>query len=253
MRNPFIFFTASILFLMLSQWHVHARDASDPSLAATVAPEGPTVSHDIWNTLVQLYVSADGVVNYKGFKQSKGRLDVYLQQLSQHSPQASWSREEQMAYWINLYNAATVALIVEHYPLKSIMDIEKPWDKAFVKVGSKTYTLNQIEHEILRPQFKDPRIHFAVNCASQSCPELLNQAYSASKLNQQLESQTKKFVNNPKHNSIDKSEVSQLFNWYKEDFIKEGTVVDYLNSYAKTPFKKGKALSFREYDWNLNE
>lgn len=253
MSKPFIFFTAIVVFLSFISTSTQARDGSGQALAANASTVEPGVSHDIWNTLVGLYVSDNGAVNYKGFKQSSGRINVYLQQLSQQSPQESWSREEQMAYWINLYNAATVALIVEHYPLKSIMDIDKPWDKAFVKVGSKTYSLNQIEHEILRPQFQDPRIHFAVNCASQSCPELLNEAYTADKLNQQLEKQAKAFINNPKHNSVANAEVSQLFNWYKDDFIKKGTVVDYLNTYSNTPFKKGTKLSFREYDWNLND
>ena len=249
MTKPIIFFISSIFLGLWLHVSLQAKDGDKSPLAATQSQETQAVSHEIWNTLVQMYVSDKGAVNYKGFKQSKGRLDVYLQQLSQNPPQSSWNRNEQMAYWINLYNAATVALIVENYPLKSIQDIDKPWDKAFIKVGDKTYNLNQIEHEILRPQFQDPRIHFAVNCASQSCPELLNEAYTAAKLDEQLEKQTKTFINNPKHNSA--SEVSQLFNWYKDDFTKNGTVLDYLNKYADTPYKG--TLRFRPYDWNLNE
>ena len=249
MTKPIIFSVITILTGLILTFHVQAKDGNSSLLAATPSSETATASHEIWNTLLQLLVSEEGAVNYKGFKQSEGRLSVYLQQLAKNPPQSSWSRNEQMAYWINLYNAATVSLILQHYPLTSIQDIEKPWDQKFIKVGDKTYTLNQIEHEILRPQFQDPRIHFAVNCASQSCPELLNEAYTAAKLDQQLEAQAKSFVNNPKHNSSEG--VSQLFNWYKEDFTKKGTVVDYLNRYAKTPYKG--SLTFKDYDWNLNE
>lgn len=232
---------------------LQAKDAKDAQLAASAPTESITSPHDIWNTLLGMYVSADGVVDYKSFKRSEARLSVYLDMLSKDAPQASWSREKKMAYWINLYNASTVALILKNYPLKSITDLGKPWDQAFIKVGSKTYTLNQVEHEILRPQFQDARIHFAVNCAAISCPALLNEAYSADKLNQQLDTQTRKFINNNKHNSVSSSEVSELFKWYKEDFTKKGSVIDFLNQYAATPYKKGKTLGYKTYDWGLNE
>ena len=130
--------------------------------------------------------------------------------------QSSWSRNEKMAYWINLYNASTVQLILNNYPTSSIQNINggKPWDKRWIKSGSKTYTLNEIENSILRPQFKDARIHFAVNCAAKSCPRLMNKAFTASNLNSLLDENARWFINNSTFNDISakKVEISKIFN-----------------------------------------
>lgn len=215
---------------------------------------GP-VSHAGWNTLLQKYVSASGKVNYKGFKQSKVELEKYLKLLGDNPPTADWSKNDRLAYWINAYNAFTIKLIVDNYPVKSIQDLGKPWDKKFIVLGGKTYSLNDIEHEIIRKKFNEPRIHFAVNCASQSCPDLLNQAFTGATLNQQLDAITRKFINNPKHNSItaSKAEITQLFNWYGDDFKKSGTIIEFVNKYSKTKLNADAKITFREYDWNLNE
>lgn len=212
-------------------------------------------SHELWNELLGKYVSASGKVNYKGFKADKAKLESYLKLLSENAPAADWSKNEKMAFWINAYNAFTIKLIVDKYPLKSIRDLDKPWDTKFIKIGNTSYSLNEIEHTILRKQYFDPRIHFAVNCASKSCPEILNRAFTADKLNAQLESLTKKYINNTFHNSLsaDKVEISSLFDWYKEDFTKTGTVIDFINKYAANPVKATAAISYKNYDWNLNE
>jgi len=213
------------------------------------------VSHTAWNSLLQKHVSASGAVDYKGFQNEEAQLQSYLKQLADNAPADSWSDEEKLAYWINLYNAYTVDLILDHYPLKSIRDISEPWDTPIAKVGDKTYSLNQVEHEIVRKRFNEPRIHFAVNCASQSCPELLNKAYTAENLDQLLEQQTKKFINNPKHNEIsaDQVRISSIFDWYKEDFVKNGTVIDFLNTYSNTEIKENASVGYKDYNWNLNE
>ena len=212
-----------------------------------------TVDHSAWDKLLRKYVSAAGKVNYKGIKANKTALDAYLKALDVPFKD-SWSRSEKMAYWINAYNAFTVKLIVDNYPLKSIMDLHggKPWDQSWIKLGGKTYSLNDIEHKILRPQFKDARIHFAVNCAASSCPPLLNQAWTAKNLNSNLERQAKQFINNAKYNSVasDKLTISKIFEWYQEDF---GDLVNYLNKYAGTKIKVGPKVNFKEYDWALNE
>ncbi len=223
-----------------------------PIVKKPAAPMG--VSHDAWDAMLRKNVSSAGKVNYKAFKAQQAALDQYLKTLSDNPVQASWSRNEKMAYWINAYNAYTIKLIVDNYPVASITDLHggKPWDKKWIKLGSKTYSLNNIENDILRPQFKDARIHFAVNCAAKSCPPILNRAWTAKNLNSNFEKQAKAFINNNSFNTIsaDKVEVSKIFDWYKEDF---GKLINYLNKYANTKINAGAAVSYKAYNWKLNE
>lgn len=210
-----------------------------------------SVSHEIWDQLLQKYVSNTGKVNYNGLKGEMSQLDSYIKLLSSTYPNGEWSRKEQLAYWINVYNANTVKLILLNYPLKSITDLGKPWDKQFINVGKISYSLNQIENEIIRPIFQEPRIHFAVNCAAKSCPPLLNEAFTPEKLNNQLDKQTRAFINSSANNiAAGKVEVSKIFDWYGEDF---GELIAYLNKYASIPIHESAKISFREYDWALNE
>ena len=222
-------------------------------LIPTALPANPP-SHEAWDALLKKYVSATGKVNYKGIKADKTKLEDYLKTLSSDAPEASWSKPEQMAYWINAYNAFTVKLIVDNYPLPSINKLHggKPWDHKWIKIGGKTYSLNNIENDILRPQFKDARIHFAVNCAAKSCPPLLNTAWTASNLNANLDAQAKKFINNTAFNKLStkKVEVSKIFEWYAEDF---GKIIDFINKYAATKVSAKAKVSYVEYDWGLNE
>lgn len=211
-------------------------------------------SHETWDALLKKHVSATGQVNYKGIKAEKSKLEDYLKTLSTNAPEESWSKAEQMAFWINAYNAFTIKLIVDNYPTSSITKLHagKPWDQKWIKIGSKTYTLNNIENDILRPQFKDARIHFAVNCAAKSCPPLLNAAWTATNLNSNLDAQAKKFINNPAFNKLSekKAEVSKIFEWYAADF---GKLIDFLNKYATTKASAKAKVSYLEYDWGLNE
>ena len=211
--------------------------------------------HSIWDGILKKYVSASGQVNYRSLKTARGSLDQYLNYLKENPLNPDWDRQVQLAYWINAYNAFTVDLILRHYPLKSIMDLQKPWDQKFIQLGDKRYSLNQIEHEIVRPVFQEPRIHFALVCAATSCPKLLNTAYRWDLLDKQLDSQTRYFLNRSGKNEIseDKVVVSQLFNWYGEDFTKTGTLIDYLNDYASIKISKSALIEFAEYDWSLNE
>ena len=163
--------------------------------------ERRTITHENWTKLVEQHVTLSGKVNYKGFIKDKIALDDYLDTLSNHPPGKNWNEAEQLSYWINAYNAFTVKLIIDHYPLKSIKDIagnlpmiNSPWDMKFFKIGGVDFDLNTIEHEILRKKFEEPRIHFAINCASFSCPKLRNEAFEANKLEEQLEDQTNYFM-----------------------------------------------------------
>lgn len=216
-----------------------------------IAPGKPT--HDLWDELLRKYVTADGKVNYAGFQKDKAALESYLGGLTRNPVQDDWSRNEKMAYWINAYNAFTVKLIVDNYPVSSIMKLHngKAWDVKWIQLGSKTYTLNNIENDILRPKYKDARIHFAVNCAAESCPPLLNRAFTADKLESQLEQQAKAFINNAKYNSISANSVaiSRIFEWYAGDF---GNIVDYLNKYSNTRINANATVKYQEYDWALN-
>ena len=210
-------------------------------------------SHSAFNTLLKRYVTSSGRVNYSGFKSRKSDLDDYLKHLEDNPVQSSWSKNEKMAYWINLYNAATIQLILENNPKSSIKEIndEKPWDKRWIKSGSKTYTLNEIENLILRPQFKDARVHFAINCAAVSCPRLMNKAFTADNLDSLLDENARWFINNSTYNSLSakKVEISKIFDWYADDF---GNVIDYLNRYATTEIKSAAKITYKEYNWNLN-
>lgn len=222
-------------------------------------------SHDIFDSLLSRHVDKEGLVDYEGFITDKEGLEAYLQLLSQNPPDRnSWSREEQLAYWINAYNAFTLKLIIDHYPLESIREIgpslEIPlvntvWHLEFFEIGGQPASLDEIEHKILRKEFDEPRIHFAINCASVSCPKLLNRAFTAEKLEAQLEKVSREFINDPNRNSLgaQKAEISSIFSWFEEDFTKNGSLLDFLNRYAKAPLKPTTKISFMEYDWRLNE
>ncbi len=222
---------------------------ADVALIKTVAP-----SHTIFDSLLQKYVTATGQVNYKGLKANKTVLVAYCDSLSIHTPQDDWSRSEKMAYWINAYNAFTIKLIVDNYPTTSILKFDggKTWDVKRIALGGKKYSLNMIENEILRPQFKDPRIHFAVNCAAKSCPPIYNRAYTAENLEATLEARAKSFLNNSAYNTItgNKATVSKIFDWYGVDF---GDLKAFLNKYADTQLRPGATVQFNEYNWDLNE
>jgi hypothetical protein len=215
------------------------------------------VDHDAWNLMLKKNVGTSGKVNYKGMKASLSGLEKYLKYLKENAPKSEWSKNEKLAYWINLYNASTVHLIVSNYPTSSITKLSggKPWDKKFVKSGDKIYSLNQIENEIVRPRFNDPRIHAALNCAAVSCPNLLNEAFTASALNNQLNKQSKVWANDVTKNKLEgtKVKVSQIFDWYAADFKAGGGVVAFINKYADTKVSSKAKVSYLEYNWALNE
>ncbi|MEH6659662.1 DUF547 domain-containing protein [Leeuwenhoekiella marinoflava] len=224
-------------------------------LTSTTANSAENIDHSAWDALLKKHVDANGMVNYKGFKTDRSKLDAYLKQLSGYKPSNDWSVQELLAYYINLYNAYTVALILNNYPVKSIKAINGAWTKGIVPVGNKELSLGGIENGVLR-KMNEPRIHFAINCASVSCPKLLNEAYTAGKINEQLERATKEFVNSDKNDiSVNSPKVSSIFDWYKKDFItdKTPTVADYINQYSKTKINSGATISYKDYDWNLNE
>jgi hypothetical protein len=233
---------------------------SIPGMAGTIPP-----NHQTWDQLLKAHVSPTGIVDYKGFIKDKAKLDAYLKTISENAPdRKTWSKNEQLAYWINAYNAFTVKLIVDNYPVKSIRDlgpalkipmIKDVWHYKFFKIGGQESSLDEIEHSILRKEFEEPRIHFAINCASVSCPPLLNEAFTAAKMESQLDRVAKTFVNDKSRNKISANavEISSIFSWFKGDFTKNGSIIDFLNKYSTLKINSNAKVSHLDYNWNLNE
>lgn len=220
---------------------------------------------NIWTDLLQKHVRKDGLVDYPGFIADKDKLQSYLTSLSDNPPSDNWSKNDKIAYWLNAYNAFTIKLIVDHYPLKSIKDlggkhqiifINTPWDIKFFKIGGKTMTLNRIEHRILRKEFTEPRIHFALNCASLSCPKLRREAYDGSKLDAQLTDQAKEFLSDNSRNQLDAKNpmLSSIFSFYGMDMKKWSgkTLIEFINQYADIKINENASIEYLDYNWNLN-
>lgn len=211
--------------------------------------------HSIWDQLTKKHVSSTGKVNYRGFKSNISKIEEYLAHLQKIYPKKDWTKNEKLAYWFNLYNASTIHLVASSYPVKSIKNINsgKPWDKKFIKSGNKVYSLNQIENTIVRPNFNEPRLHVAFNCAAVSCPKLLKGAFYPSKLNYQLEILSKSWINDTSKNKIgsDKIVISKIFEWYAVDF-KKG-IIPFINRYATTKANESANIQYLEYNWKLND
>lgn len=220
-------------------------------------------THASWSELLSKHVKPNGV-DYSAFKKEQASLKAYLKDLSSVSKEDfnGWKGHDQLAFFINLYNAATIDLVLDNYPIKSFKDEvggkEGPWKLSFIKAIGNTYTLDQVEHELIRKNFNEPRIHFAVNCASEGCPPLRNEAFTGENLEAQLEEQTTTFLANSAINNFDGKTLtlSPIFDWFKEDFIKKsGSVENFVDPYYKDQsVKKGAAkLKYSEYGWNINK
>jgi hypothetical protein len=213
----------------------------------------------IFDSLLQKNVDKTGRVDYQSLKNNETLLDNYLAYIQNNEPTKDWSSNKKKAFWINTYNAYTIKIILNNYPLKSIRDIKidgkTAWKIPFVKVGQKRYTLDQIEHEILRKKFNDPRIHVGINCASVSCPRLWDFAFTEDNIASSLDNLMKEFINDTTRNKISKKNValSEIFNWFSKDFIKNGTIISYLNTYAAIKISEKASIKYLTYDWSLNK
>ena len=213
----------------------------------------------IFDSLLQKNVDKTGRVDYQSLKNNETLLDNYLAYIQNNEPTKNWSSNKKKAFWINTYNAYTIKIILNNYPLKSIRDIKidgkTAWKIPFVKVGQKRYTLDQIEHKILRKKFNDPRIHVGINCASVSCPRLWNFAFTEDNIASSLDNLMKEFINDTTRNKISKKNValSEIFNWFSKDFIKNGTIISYLNTYAAIKISEKASIKYLTYDWSLNK
>src|SRR3989338_2129132 len=222
--------------------------------------------HRAWGEILKTYTE-DCFVDYLALKESGGALECYLKAVENVSNDeyTRWSKDEKAAFWINVYNAFTIQTIIDHYPTKSIKKIPNVWDeKRFATLGKK-WSLNQIEHEILRKEFSEPRIHFALVCASLGCPTLRGEPYTANDLNSQLDSQVRDFLADTDKARYDRNSdtlrLSPIFKWYREDFEKTGGVIVFLQTKGKhylPPDMEGKVnprtkISWLGYDWGLND
>jgi len=228
----------------------------------TKAIAAQAIDNSLYAGLLKNYVK-DGVVNYQGFKNEESVLDQYLKIL-QEVDSKILSRNEQFAFYINAYNAWTIKLILSGYPdVKSIKDLgslfKSHWKKKICRIDGKIMTLDDIEHDILRPVFKDPRVHFAINCAAKSCPPLRSEPYRAGELDQQLDEMTGTFINDLESNRLENHTlyVSSIFKWFKEDFNND--IINFFLKYAKGDLKRqleakrGKIkVKYLDYDWSLN-
>lgn len=216
---------------------------------------GELPTHEKWNTLLKKHVAVNGDVDYKSFNADSDTLNNYLKHLAQNPPAKNWTKNEKLTYYINLYNAGTVKLILDNYPLKSIKDINSPWGKKRILIGEKKISLGDLEHKILR-KMNEPRIHFAINCASYSCPKLLNKAFTAKNLDKQLTAATRGFIFDMTKNEISTNkaiQLSKIFKWYKSDFTNNGSLIDYLNRFLEDKISENTKIEFLDYNWSLNE
>ncbi|MEO0620533.1 MAG: DUF547 domain-containing protein [Pseudomonadota bacterium] len=246
--------------------------AQAQDIAATFDKYGDaTVDHSAWTELLRAYVTpgASGLnsVDYAAFKaDGHTALKDYLAQITAVDP-TTLTKNAQFAYWANLYNAKTIDIVLEHYPVATIRDIDisgffsnGPWDKKVTKVNGLELSLNDIEHVIMRGTFKDPRVHYAVNCASIGCPNLQRKAFVGPTLEAQLDAAARDYVNSPRGFTVANGRVraSKIYSWFQEDFgDSEAGVIAHAVKYAE-PELKGTLtaagdISGYDYDWSLND
>ncbi|MDP6518050.1 MAG: DUF547 domain-containing protein [Alphaproteobacteria bacterium] len=238
--------------------------AHDPQSSARV-------DHGAWSRLLATHVRADADrihrFDYGAVSESdRTQLRIYLDSLSM-TPIGLLRRTEQLAFWINLYNALTVDLVIDHFPVPSIRDIDLssglfsdgPWRRKLAVVDGAPLSLDDIEHRILRPIWSDPRVHYAVNCAALGCPDLAREAYTGATVEAMLEAAAARFVNHRRGVSIssDGLVLSSLYDWYAEDFgADDRAVIDHLIRYADTDLAAAlgqfDAIEGYRYDWRLN-
>jgi hypothetical protein len=224
-----------------------------------------TFDHAIFDELLARHVDAEGWVDYAGFDRDAARLDAYIAAVGA-APIDAFGRDEKLAFLINAYNAFTIRLILDHWKggaLQSIRDIDKPWDQVRWTVGSNTWSLNQIEHEQVRPNFREPRIHFALVCAAVGCPKLRNEAFRADRLERQLDEQTRAAHRGPRWFRFDPAanrvSLTKLYDWYGDDFKQvAGSVLAFAARYdaaLKQALDAGRTppIAWLEYDWKLND
>ncbi len=231
-------------------------------------------SHALLDEVLSTHVQGDRL-DYEGVLGEREKLDRYLTAMHAVTPEEieDWTSDQRFAFWINAYNAHVIQIVLDNYPLRSIKDIggmlfNKVWDKEFIPMRAHhpdgkndDLSLNDIEHGILRPQFEDARVHAAINCASYSCPPLLDAAFVADRLDEQLDAQMRAFVMDELRVRFDEKKgvlyLSKIFDWFEDDFERDaGSVREYVIRYApteKAAFIRDARIRHLDYDWSLND
>ena len=231
--------------------------------------------HLLFTQILQDYVS-NGLVKYKELKDDR-RLYKYIEQLENTNPQKIANEKNRLVFWINVYNAYTLKFIIEEYPVESINDLHwgglyigsllgtTIWDDEKIVISGSELSLNNIEHDIIRKKFNEERIHFALVCASISCPPLLNEAYEGYKLDKQLGEQAELFFNDVTKNKFNKNKrtvsLSKILSWYEDDFGEnEQAILNYaaqfIDKETADDIKKNLSewkINYLSYNWDLNE
>jgi hypothetical protein len=273
--NPFVVaFILGLTFILVSMGAQAKLFVPDSELWGiwNVADESSTatIDHGDWQQVLDAYLVTAGTDGINRFDYAnitdgdRARLKGYIEQLAAIDPR-TYPRTEQRAYWINLYNALTVDVVLQYYPVKSIRDIERgllgsgPWKKQLVEVAGQPLTLNDIEHRILRPIWRDPRTHYAVNCASLGCPNLAARAYTAADIESLLDEAARAYINHPRGVAFENGRLtlSSIYNWFDVDFGESDVaVLEHLAKYA-APDLAGRLAGYDgrikyDYDWRLN-
>lgn len=218
-----------------------------------------------FDALLKKHVDERGMVNYQAFRADSSQLSAYLTTVSNTLPNdQNWTKDDQLAYWINAYNAFTIQRVLRGYPVKSIRQlggdktlINTVWDQRFIRLGKEKYCLNDLEQRLIRKRFSEYRIHFALVCAAMSCPKLRREAYVGARLNAQLEDQARDFMNDAAKNKLapaNAPQVSEIFNFYPGDFKKnDNSIQKTINKYAAQKVSPDAKLAYLTYNWALNE
>lgn len=218
-------------------------------------------SHSKFTEILKSYVDDQGMVDYEGLKSNREGLDNYLKATGAvtQSEFKKWGTSDRIAFLINVYNAETLQLIIDNYPVTSIKKIgsflSSPWKVKSVSLFGDTTTLDHVEHGILREEYNEPRIHFALVCAAISCPPLRQEAFVGEKLDQQLDDQARIFMKQADKNRIEGNTLylSAIFDWFESDFTNGGkSLPEFVDPYLEGD-AKGKKVKFTDYDWSLNK
>ena len=253
-------------------------------------PSAPDFPYEDYAAVLSAHVDDEGMVHYGGLKQNRARLDAFDRSLAALRPEvyAGWSDQQKIAFWLNAYNALTLKAIIDNYPIKSsffaslrhpknsIRQISGVWDEIEFTVMGKAMTLEDIEHETLRKEFDEPRIHVALVCAAMGCPPLLNEPYAADKLDEQFSARTRLFLGDPRKFRIDRRKgdvhLSPIFDWFGKDFVAtygtdakfrghgeaERAVLNFVAPFLSDADRRyleigDYDIEYLDYDWSLNE
>ncbi len=242
--------------------HDHEVAQVEEEPASAPAEAAPAFDHSPWNAIVSTYVTESERFDYAalaGNAEHMALLEAYREALSE-ARMTGWTDPDKLAFWINAYNANTVAGVLANEPLDSVLNVEGFFDATEYSVAGRTLTLNDLENEQIRRTFGEPRIHFAVNCASIGCPPIRADVFTGEHLERQLEEQTVAFVRATTRYDANTATVtvSQIFEWFADDFASAGGVREFIasrledESAASALRSEVNALAYEPYDWNVN-